>query len=144
MGLDLKSSRLQNCNQSINYVFMVEQVKLQVKKAKLEANFAPRLISYTSSTLTFPTATFSFVSEMPFLRITPVLAAAEMKRSCTVSPGGGGRCLASWKMAQRLFTTDPTFPATSAMLSPADCPACFSLKPAHAQPAFRAERGIHI
>lgn len=54
-----------------------------------------------------------------------------MKRSCTVSPGGRCCCcLASWKTAQRVFTTDPTFPATSAILSPADCPACFSLKPA--------------
>ena len=86
----------------------------------------------TSSTLTFPTATFSFVSEMPFLKSKPVEAAAVMKRSCTVSPGGRCCCccLASWKTAHRLFTTDPTFPATSAKLSPADCPACFSLKPA--------------
>jgi hypothetical protein len=87
---------------------------------------------YTSSTLTFPTATFSFVSEMPFLKSKPVVAAAVMIRSCTVSCGGRCCCccLASWKTTHRLFTADPTFPATSAILSPADCPACFSLTPA--------------
>lgn len=85
----------------------------------------------TSSTFIFPTATLSFVSENPLLKNIPVIAAADIKRSCTACFVDG-----SWRRAHRLLTAEPTRSATSAALpfasfatSPTDCPASLSFDP---------------
>ena len=74
---------------------------------KLSITISNNFLNYsTSSTLDFPTTTLSFVPEKPLLRRVPVVAAADMKRSCTA-------CLVDgcWRSAHRLFTIDPTRPA---------------------------------